>query len=64
MSKIRFKYTKNGTYKCTRCGEEYSELPLYCQPCALDLMAQADANGKLPDDYYELFSPDVRDMKL
>lgn len=64
MSKIRFKYTKNGTYRCTRCGKEYSELPLYCQPCALDLMAQADANGKLPDDYYDLFSPDVRNITL
>ena len=62
MRNIRFKYTKTGTYRCTRCGEEYAELPLYCQPCAMDLMAQVDANGKLPEEYYDLFSPDIRNI--
>ena len=27
MSKAKFIYTRNRTYRCTRCGWEYKELP-------------------------------------
>jgi len=59
MSKIRFKYTKNHTYKCTRCGTEFDELPFYCDTCARELM-MPDKDGRLPAEYYDLFSPEDR----
>ena len=59
MSKIRFKYTKNRTYRCSRCGSEYDDLPIYCEKCARELMIP-DEQGRLPSEYYDLFSPEDR----
>ena len=59
MSKIRFKYTKNHTYKCNRCGTEFEDLPIYCDNCARELMLP-DEQGRLPAEYYDLFSPEDR----
>lgn len=52
--KIRFKYTKNHTYRCTRCSKEFSELPEYCPDCAWEL-ATPDEHGNLSQEYYDLF---------
>lgn len=59
MTKIRFKYTKNHTYRCTRCGFEYDLLPMFCDKCAKELMTP-DKDGKLSAEYYDLFSPEDR----
>jgi len=59
MTKVRFKYTKNHTYKCTRCNMEYDEMPLVCSKCAREL-GVPDNKGNLPPEYYNLFSPSDR----
>lgn len=59
MSKLRFKYTKNRTYKCSRCGTEFEDMPIFCDNCAKELMI-LDERGRLPAEYYDLFSPEDR----
>ena len=59
MTKIRFKYTKNHTYKCNRCGTEFDDLPLCCNKCAREL-GIPDSKGNLSPEYYDLFSPSDR----
>lgn len=60
MTKVRFKYTKNHTYKCTRCGSEYEDMPMYCQQCARQLVQEATDNQELSKEYLDLFSPEDR----
>lgn len=60
MTKVRFKYTKNHTYRCTRCNTEYEDMPVYCQKCARELISAATDTQELSPEYLDLFSPSER----
>lgn len=57
---VRFKYTKNHTYKCTRCETEYEDIPMYCQKCANDILKDVKDTEKPPKEYFDLFCPSDR----
>lgn len=60
MSNVRFKYTKEHKYKCTRCGTDYDDLPIYCQQCASEILKNVKETDKPPKEYFDLFSPSDR----